>query len=71
MFYILEEVKETIFDFSQGTVRVMWICFALIRYPYMSNSRLNKLKLALKNVSEVPLKLLSSMTGGSNDKINL
>ena len=29
MVFILEEVKETIFDFSQGTARVLWICFWL------------------------------------------
>ena len=30
MFFIIEEVKETILDFSQGTVRVLQIYFALI-----------------------------------------
>ena len=25
MFFILEEVKETILDFSQATVRVLWM----------------------------------------------
>ena len=29
-FFIFEEVKETIFDFSQGTVNVLWIYFTLI-----------------------------------------
>ena len=28
--FIFEEVKETIFDFLQGTVNVLWIYFTLI-----------------------------------------
>ena len=32
MFFIIEEAKETILDFSQGTVKVMWIYFTLIWY---------------------------------------
>ena len=30
MFFIIKEAKETILDFSQGTVRVLWIYFASI-----------------------------------------
>ena len=30
IFFITEEAKETILDFSEGTVRVLWIYFALI-----------------------------------------
>ena len=30
IFFVTEEVKETISDFSQGTVKVLWICFTLI-----------------------------------------
>ena len=30
MFFITEEVEETILDFSQGTLQVLWICFTLI-----------------------------------------
>ena len=26
MFFIIGEVKETILGFSQGTVKVLWIC---------------------------------------------
>ena len=32
MFFIIEEAKETILDFSQGTVREWQIYFALIEY---------------------------------------
>ena len=27
MFFIIEEVKETVLDFSQGTVKVLWVQF--------------------------------------------
>ena len=30
MFFTIEKAKETTLDFSQGTVRVLWIYFALI-----------------------------------------
>ena len=60
IFFTVEEVKETILDFSQGTVRVLQMYFALIQYQNkmtqyntlkvkLSNSQLNKLKLWRKN----------------------
>ena len=30
MVFIIEVVKETVLDFSQGTVKVLWICFTLV-----------------------------------------
>ena len=36
----------------------------------LSNSELNKLKPATKNVTEVTLRLPSNMIGNSNDEIN-
>ena len=36
----------------------------------LSNSQLNKLKLAVKDVTEVTLKLSSKMIGDSNDETN-
>ena len=30
MFFIIEEAKETVFHFSQGTIKVLWIYFTLI-----------------------------------------
>ena len=30
IFFIIEEAKETILDFSQGTVKVLWVYFTLI-----------------------------------------
>ena len=52
-FFIIEEAKETILDFSQGTLTSLSIYFALIQYQYkmtqyktlnvkLSNSQLNK-----------------------------
>ena len=29
-FFIIEEAKETVLDFSQGTVKVLWMCYRLI-----------------------------------------
>ena len=57
MFFIIEEEKETILYFSQGTVRVLWICFALYNSlnVKLSNLQLNKLKSGLKNATEVTL----------------
>ena len=36
----------------------------------LSNSKLNKLKSAVKNETEAVLRLLSNMTDNSNDEIN-
>ena len=30
MFFIIEEEKETVLDFSKGTVKALWFYFALI-----------------------------------------
>ena len=30
MLFIVKEAKETILDFSQGTVKVLWNCFTLM-----------------------------------------
>ena len=30
MFFIIEEVKETVLDFSRASVKVLWIYFTLI-----------------------------------------
>ena len=67
MFFIIEDAKETVLDFSQGTVRVLWIRFVLIEYQYkmtkynilnikLLNSQLNELKLGIRNCTEVKLK---------------
>ena len=30
MLFIIKEAKETVLDFSQGTVKVLWNCFTLM-----------------------------------------
>ena len=78
---IIKEAKETISDFSQGTVRVLQIYFPLIWYQYkmtqcntlnvnLPNSQLNKLKSGMKNGIEVTLNLSSNVIGSSNDEAN-
>ena len=37
-FFIFEEVKETILDFSQGAVKVFLIHFALIYHQYKNDT---------------------------------
>ena len=32
MLFIIEEAKETVLDFSKGTVKVSWFYFVLIKY---------------------------------------
>ena len=34
MYFINEEVKETILDLSKGTVKGLWFYFILIKYKY-------------------------------------
>ena len=77
LYFILEEVKETIFEFLQGTVKVLemrfcWITLILINIKVteynslnvkLSNSQLNKFKSARKNETEVVLRLSSNMIG--------
>ena len=85
VYFILEEAKETILDFSQGTVKVLQtkIIFNLNTCVYdtykmtqynslnvkLSNSQLNKLK-SIKNETDVVLRISSNMVGNSNDNTN-
>ena len=78
VYIILEEAKETILDFSQGTVKVLQI-FNLIYIKMtqynslnvkLSNSQLNKLKSSIKNETNVVLRISSNMVSNSNDNTN-
>ena len=73
MFLSLEKVKWTILDFSQGTVRVLWMClidlFILLwynihikmtQYNSVNVKLLNEWKTATKNETKVTLKLLAN-----------
>ena len=35
MFFIIEEAKETVIDFSKGTVKVLWFCFVSIKFYFV------------------------------------
>ena len=80
MYFINEEVKETILYLSKGTVKGLWFYFILIKYKYkmtqystwnvkLSNSQRNKLKPAIQNGTEVTINISSNLIEGSNDKI--
>ena len=83
MFFIIKEVKETVLDFSQGSVKVLWMCYRIQFNFYqskmtqynslnakLSNSQLNKLKSAIKSKREVVFKVSSNMIGNSGDETN-
>ena len=81
MFSIIEVARKTILDFSQGTVRVLYIYVALIWYQYkttqyntlnvkLSNSQLNRLKSGMKNGIGITLNLSSNIVCDSNDETN-
>ena len=38
IFFIIEERKETVLDFSKRTVKVLWFYFVLIKYWYKNDS---------------------------------
>ena len=75
VYFILEEAKETILNFSQGTVKVLHI-FKLMYIKMtqcnslnvkLSNSQLNKLKSSIKNETDVVLRISSNMVSNSNE----
>ena len=79
MFFIPEEAtkKKLILDFSQGTINMLknnLISSKMTQYNSfnvkLSNAQLNKSKLAIKNKTEVMLRLSSNMTCNSNDETN-
>ena len=75
MFFIIEEAKETVLDFLQGTAKEFWFRFLLeykmIQYNALnvklSNSELNMLKSAIKNRTY----LSSNVIRDSNNENNL
>ena len=78
VYFILEEAKETILDFSKGTVKVLsifnLIYIKLTQYNSLNvklpNSQLNKLKSSIKNETDVVLRISSNMVSNSNDNTN-
>ena len=67
MFFIIEETKETILDFSQGTVKVFvnLFCFDIKWYSITCNSQINRLKSGIKNGTQVTINLSSNVIGDS------
>ena len=75
IYFILKEAKETVFEFSQETAKVLevrfcWISLILINIKMtkcnslnvkLSNSQLNKFKSAIRNETKVVLRLSSNM----------
>ena len=74
MFFVIEEAKETVLDFSQETLKVCkynfieWFSFYQYKMTQynslnvkLSDSQLNKLQPAIKNEAEVVLRLSSNM----------
>ena len=75
MFFIIEKAKETMLDFSQGTVQVLqYSNIIMTQYNTLnvklSNSQLNTLKSRIKNNTDVTLKISSNVVGDSNDEYN-
>ena len=80
MFFIIEKEKETVLDFSKGTVKSIMVLFNFNKIYKMtqyntlnvklSNSQLNKLISAIKKGTEVTLNLSSNFTGSYNDETN-
>ena len=64
--FIIKEAKETVLDFSQETVKVLYQYNTL--NVKLSNLQLNMLKSGIKNGTEVTLKISSNVVGDSNDE---
>ena len=68
MLFIIEEARETVLDLPQGTFcKFNFYQYKMTQYNSLnvklSNSQLNKLKSAIKNESEVVLRLSPNMIG--------
>ena len=80
MFFVIEETKN-IMLISEGSVKILWINFALIQCQYklpkynilnvkLSKSWFSKLKSGIKDGTEITLNLPSNLIGNSNDETN-
>ena len=81
IFLIIEEKKETVLEFSQGTVKVLFFVVFLRQNQYkmtqyntlnvkLSNSQPNEIKSGIKNGTEATLEISSNVVGDSNDENN-
>ena len=64
MFFIIEKAKETILDFSQGTVKVLQIYITLTKYQYKM-TQCNTLNIKLSN-SQLTIKIWNEKWYWSN-----
>ena len=51
MLFIIEETKETVFEFSQETVKVLWMQFHWVRFYWMQFHWINLIIINIKNDS--------------------
>ena len=78
MFFIIEQKKETIFEFSQGILKILYILILnnikMTQYNRLNvkllNSQLNKLKSSIKNETKVVIRSSPNMIDNSNDETN-
>ena len=38
IFFVIEEAKETVLDFSKRTIKLLWFYFVLIQYRFKNDS---------------------------------
>ena len=50
MFFIIEEEKEAILDFSQGTIKLLLICYTIYLYYQYKMTQYNTLNVKLSNL---------------------
>ena len=69
LYTILEQSKEIVLKFNKETPKVLWIVW-MVEYSKvnvkLSNSQLNKSKIAAKNQTEVTLRINIKMFNGNN-----
>ena len=69
IYYILEQLKETILKFSKRTTKVLWI-IQMVEYSKVNvkliYTQLKKLKTAVKNKTGAPLRMSFKMFDGND-----
>ena len=75
MFFIIEEAKETVWNFSQGTVKVLWMCQYKMVHDRLLGPLLKTGLLLIKNINKplaesvlIPLTAAASAADTRKDK---